>query len=90
VTRYRFHTLDVFTTHRSVRNPLAVVLNADALSGERMQAIAAEFNLSENRVCPETGKVGCQSQEGSPYSRLGLNCRSPAIRRWAPAICWPN
>jgi trans-2,3-dihydro-3-hydroxyanthranilate isomerase len=45
--RYRFHTLDVFTDTRFGGNPLAVVLDADDLSGELMQTIAAEFNLSE-------------------------------------------
>ena len=42
-----FHTLDVFTKHRFGGNPLAVVLGADALSTEQMQAITREFNLSE-------------------------------------------
>jgi len=45
--RLRFYTLDVFTDRPFGGNPLAVVLDADALSGERMQSIAAEFNLSE-------------------------------------------
>jgi trans-2,3-dihydro-3-hydroxyanthranilate isomerase len=42
-----FYTLDVFTNRRFSGNPLAVVLDADALSTEQMQAIAREFNLSE-------------------------------------------
>lgn len=42
-----FHTLDVFTNRRFGGNPLAVVLDADALSTEQMQAITREFNLSE-------------------------------------------
>ena len=42
-----FHTLDVFTDRRFGGNPLAVVHDADALSGEAMQTIAREFNLSE-------------------------------------------
>ncbi len=41
------HTLDVFTDRRFSGNPLAVVTDADALSGEEMQAIARELNLSE-------------------------------------------
>lgn len=44
---YPFHVLDVFTTTRFAGNPLAVVLNADSMSGETMQAVAREFNLSE-------------------------------------------
>ena len=42
-----FHTLDVFTNRRFGGNPLAVVLEADALSAEQMQTITREFNLSE-------------------------------------------
>jgi trans-2,3-dihydro-3-hydroxyanthranilate isomerase len=42
-----FHILDVFTAQRFSGNPLAVVLDADALDGARMQVIAREFNLSE-------------------------------------------
>jgi trans-2,3-dihydro-3-hydroxyanthranilate isomerase len=45
--RRRFTTLDVFTTRRFAGNPLAVVLDAEGLTGEAMQAIAREFNLSE-------------------------------------------
>jgi trans-2,3-dihydro-3-hydroxyanthranilate isomerase len=47
VARYRFHHLDVFSTERYGGNPLAVVLDADALSSEEMQMVAGEFNLSE-------------------------------------------
>ena len=45
--RLDFHTLDVFTQTRFGGNPLAVVLEADALDTARMQTIAREFNLSE-------------------------------------------
>lgn len=44
---FRFFTVDVFTTQRFSGNPLAVVLGADDLDTASMQAIAAEFNLSE-------------------------------------------
>ena len=43
----QFQTLDVFTETALAGNPLAVVLDADGLDDARMQAIAAEFNLSE-------------------------------------------
>ena len=39
--------LDVFTRKRLSGNPLAVVLKADGLMDDHMQAIAKEFNLSE-------------------------------------------
>ena len=56
--RYRFHTLDVFTDTRFGGNPLAVVLDADALNGGQMQAIAAEFNLSETVFVLQPAKAG--------------------------------
>ena len=45
--KLQFATVDVFTDRPFGGNPLAVVLNAQGLSTERMQAIAAEFNLAE-------------------------------------------
>jgi trans-2,3-dihydro-3-hydroxyanthranilate isomerase len=42
-----FFTIDVFTGTRFGGNPLAVVIGGDALDDATMQAIAAEFNLSE-------------------------------------------
>jgi trans-2,3-dihydro-3-hydroxyanthranilate isomerase len=47
IMKLKFHTLDVFTTRKFAGNPLAVVLGAEALSTEQMQAITKEFNLSE-------------------------------------------
>jgi trans-2,3-dihydro-3-hydroxyanthranilate isomerase len=45
--KLHFVTVDVFTDRLFGGNQLAVVTNAEGLSAERMQAIAAEFNLSE-------------------------------------------
>jgi trans-2,3-dihydro-3-hydroxyanthranilate isomerase len=56
--RYRFHTLDVFTDRTFGGNPLAVVLDADNLDGQRMQAIAAEFNLAETVFVLAASKPG--------------------------------
>src|SRR5438309_4271720 len=44
---YQFVTVDVFTDCRFGGNPLAVFPDARGLSDEEMQALAAEFNLSE-------------------------------------------
>lgn len=44
---YSFVTLDVFTDTRFGGNPLAVFTDARSLTGEQMQALATEFNLSE-------------------------------------------
>jgi trans-2,3-dihydro-3-hydroxyanthranilate isomerase len=43
----RYITVDVFTDRAFGGNPLAVVLDAGALSTAQMQAIAVEFNYSE-------------------------------------------
>jgi trans-2,3-dihydro-3-hydroxyanthranilate isomerase len=43
----RYVTLDVFTDRAFGGNPLAVVLDAEGLSTEQMQAIAREFNYAE-------------------------------------------
>jgi trans-2,3-dihydro-3-hydroxyanthranilate isomerase len=42
-----YHVVDVFTDRAYAGNPLAVVLGADDLPTESLQAIAREFNLSE-------------------------------------------
>ncbi|WP_404335509.1 PhzF family phenazine biosynthesis protein [Sphingomonas sp. MMS12-HWE2-04] len=44
---HRFETVDVFTDRRFGGNPLAVFTDAEGLTGEEMQALAAEMNLSE-------------------------------------------
>jgi len=43
----RYVTVDVFTGQQFGGNPLAVVLDAQGLSAQQMQAIAAEFNYAE-------------------------------------------
>lgn len=45
--RRRYVTVDVFTDRMFGGNPLAVVLDAEGLSGGQMQAIAREFAYSE-------------------------------------------
>jgi len=45
--KHTFVTVDVFTDRKFGGNPLAVVTDADGLSTEQMQNIAAEFNYAE-------------------------------------------
>lgn len=47
MTQLRYATVDVFAEAPLQGNPAAIVFDADALDGARMQAIAREFNLSE-------------------------------------------
>lgn len=57
----RFHQLDVFTARPLLGNPLAVVLDADALTETEMQAFASWTHLSETTfVLPPT-------QSGADY-----------------------
>lgn len=42
-----YEIVDVFTDRPFTGNPLAVVFGGEALSGDQMQALAREFNLSE-------------------------------------------
>jgi trans-2,3-dihydro-3-hydroxyanthranilate isomerase len=44
---YRFHQVDVFTDRPFAGNPLAVFPDAGGLTGDEMQALAREMNLSE-------------------------------------------
>lgn len=54
----RYITVDVFTGRAFGGNPLAVVLEAERLSTEQMQAIATEFNYSETTfVLPPADKA---------------------------------
>jgi trans-2,3-dihydro-3-hydroxyanthranilate isomerase len=54
----RYVTVDVFTNSAFGGNPLAVVLDAEGLSTEQMQAIATEFNYSETTfVLPPRDKT---------------------------------
>ena len=56
--KYEFVTVDVFTDSRFGGNQLAVLPNAVGLSDREMQAIAAEFNLSETTfVLPPENRV---------------------------------
>lgn len=56
---YAFHLVDVFTDRPFAGNQLAVVLDADALDAERMQAIAREFNFSETTFVCAPAAAGC-------------------------------
>jgi len=47
VATYKFIQLDVFTDRAFTGNPLAVYPEAEGLTGEQMQQIAREMNLSE-------------------------------------------
>src|ERR1700737_2734967 len=70
--RYRLRWVDVFTDRALAGNPLAVVLQADGLSTEQMQAIARETNLSETTFVlpPETRGHAAKVRIFTPHVEL--------------------
>lgn len=64
--------LDVFTRERLQGNPLAVVLKADGLLDNEMQAIAREFNLSETVFLskPQSERNSAGVRIFTPYQEL--------------------
>ena len=70
--RYRLRWVDVFTERALAGNPLAVVLEADGLSQEQMQAIARETNLSETTFVlpPQKREHAAKVRIFTPYVEL--------------------
>src|SRR5215212_8639261 len=56
---YRFVQVDVFTERAFAGNALAVVLGAEGITGEEMQAIAREMNLSETTFIVPPSRPEC-------------------------------
>ena len=71
---YRFLQADVFTDRAFAGNPLAIVTGADGLSGEEMQRIAAEMNLSETAFVlrPTDVQALCRLRIFTPNTELPL------------------
>ena len=59
---YRFEQVDVFTEERFAGNPLAVFTDAAGLTGEQMQLIAREMNLSETTFVVAPTNPACVSR----------------------------
>jgi trans-2,3-dihydro-3-hydroxyanthranilate isomerase len=57
--RYAFRLVDVFTEKPLTGNQLAVVLDAEGIDEQRMQAIAREFNFSETTFVTASETAGC-------------------------------
>jgi len=65
-----YHVVDVFTDRPYAGNPLAVVLGADDLPTESMQAIAGEFNLSETTFPMSSDRADYKVRIFTPNSEL--------------------
>jgi trans-2,3-dihydro-3-hydroxyanthranilate isomerase len=67
-----FATVDVFTNRQFGGNPLAVLPDARGLTSEQMQAVAAEFNLSETTfvLAPQDAANTAQVRIFTPRAEL--------------------
>lgn len=69
----RLAWVDVFAAEAMTGNPLAVVLDADGWSGERMQAFAAELGISETTfVLGATGDADARVRIFTPRRELPM------------------
>jgi hypothetical protein len=82
----RFIQVDVFTETPFCGNPLAVILDGHGLTGDQMQAIAREMNLSETTLIlpPTDASAHVKVRIFTPQ----IEPLSPGIRSSAPATCW--
>jgi len=74
MTKRQYYVIDAFATERFQGNPAAVVLDADGLEPATMQAIAAEFNLSETTFVlpPETDEAGFRFRWFTPTTEVSM------------------
>ncbi|HXM58487.1 MAG TPA: PhzF family phenazine biosynthesis protein [Candidatus Dormibacteraeota bacterium] len=72
--RFAFRLVDVFTERPLAGNQLAVVLDAEGLSDQRMQAVAREFNFSETTFVTPSSAAGCDWRVRifTPYEELPM------------------
>jgi trans-2,3-dihydro-3-hydroxyanthranilate isomerase len=78
---YEFYQLDVFTDEAFAGNPLAVFLEGSDLSGEEMQSIALEMNLSETVFVLPSDKALRKLRIFTPMQELPL-AGHPVVGTW--------
>ncbi|MCX2893975.1 PhzF family phenazine biosynthesis protein [Stenotrophomonas lactitubi] len=89
MTAYRYLQLDVFAHHPGTGNPLGVVFDADGLSTERMQALAAWLNLSETVffLRPTAAGADYHVRIFTPASELPFAGHPSVGAAWAAVTC---
>ena len=78
---YTFYQLDVFTEKAFSGNPLAIFPEAEGLSGEEMQQIALEMNLSETVFVLPSDKALRHLRILTPTQELPL-AGHPVVGTW--------
>ena len=79
--KYQFYQLDVFTEKKFEGNPLAVFPEADGITGEEMQKIAREMNLSETVFVLPSDKALRKLRIFTPMQELPL-AGHPVVGTW--------
>lgn len=89
MTAYRYLQLDVFAHHPGTGNPLGVVFDADGLSTDRMQALAAWLNLSETVffLRPTDAGADYHIRIFTPASELPFAGHPSVGAAWAAVTC---
>ncbi|PTS78531.1 PhzF family phenazine biosynthesis protein, partial [Stenotrophomonas sp. HMWF023] len=89
MTAYRYLQLDVFAHHPGTGNPLGVVFDADGLSTDRMQALAAWLNLSETVffLRPTAAGADYHVRIFTPASELPFAGHPSVGAAWAAVTC---
>ena len=94
--KYRYYTADVFTDTIFGGNPLAVVIDADALADAQMQKVAAEFNLPETTFVQtaENAAHACRVRIFTPKAELPFaghpTVGTALILAWTGAVASPG
>lgn len=86
---YRYLQLDVFARQPGTGNPLGVVFDADGLSTDRMQALAAWLNLSETvfLLRPTAAGADYHIRIFTPGSELPFAGHPSVGAAWAAVTC---
>ncbi|WP_312310208.1 PhzF family phenazine biosynthesis protein [Stenotrophomonas indicatrix] len=89
MTAYRYLQLDVFAHQPGTGNPLGVVFDADGLSTDRMQALAAWLNLSETVffLRPTAAGADYHVRIFTPASELPFAGHPSVGAAWAAVTC---
>ncbi len=80
--KFPLHWVDAFTNQKLGGNPCAVILDADPLSAEEMQAVAREINLSETAFVLKSDRADSRARYFTPQGELpfaGHTCKKGIV-----------
>jgi len=81
--QYKFQQVDVFSSQACFGNPVAVFLDSEGLSSERMQTIARWTNLSETTFVTASEKADYKVRIFDPHSELPFAGHPTLGTAWA-------